>query len=461
MKIVIVGGVAAGTSVATKARRNDPHCQTVIFERGAAISYAACGIPYLFGSSYEIAVKDLMPRDVAWFQQRGVDIRPFHEVTAVDLVNKEVRVVNLQTGTSFNESFDVLVLATGSKPKIPHHLQSLSQLKNVATIKDPLAAATLKENYKKGEAVAIIGAGYIGLEMAEQLTEAGMKVSLIQHSAHPMSMLSETLGSDIIETLERHHVAFYANQEVSSYQEEQSQVRQLQLSDGTILPVDQVILATGAVPETTLAQKIGVRLGQTGAIAVDEHLQTNLKDVYAVGDCIELKSRITNEAVYLPLATNANRCGRLLGDYLTGGKITLSPVLGTAITKCFDLEIGMTGASKRELEKWRIPFIEVDMYTPAKSSYIDKRPLHLHAYLHPQRYLLGVAITGQAGVDKRIDVLATAMTARMTVDQLAQLDLGYEPLFSTSRDAIIQLALVASHRLDKFNNDNGSMDGLD
>lgn len=452
MKIVIIGGVAAGTSVATKAKRNDPTCETIIFERGGSISYAACGIPYMFGS-YDLSSMDLMPRTCAWFGERGVDIRPFHEVVDIDLKNHKVCVLNHQTNHYFEESFDKLVLATGSHPKIPLSLQSLNRCNNVNTIKDPADAQKLKNKYEAGQSVAIIGAGYIGLEMAEQLTEAGMKVSLIQHSHHPMSMLDMNMGEMIIAELNRNGVKFYADVEVTSYDEQQGLAERLHLSDGQILDVDHVIMATGVEAETALAKKIGVRLGETGAIVVDEYLQTNQPDVYAVGDCIELTSLVTNKAVYLPLATNANRCGRLLGDQLTGGTQKLQPVLGTAITKCFDLEIGMTGATKRELEKAGIPFVEVNMETPAKSSYIDKSKLYIHALVHPNHQLLGVSMIGTVGVDKRIDVLATAITSKMNVEQLGQLDLGYEPLFSTSRDAVAQLGLVAGHVLNHLSND--------
>lgn len=448
MRIVIIGGVAAGTSVATKAKRNDPECEAIVLDQNPSISYAACGIPYTVGD-LQVPVSELAPRDVQWFKQRGVDIRPSHQVTEVDLDKHLVKGMNLQTQEPFQLSFDELVLATGSLPKMP---APLKPMENCHTIKTPEDALWLQEQLPQWKQVAVIGAGYIGLEMTEQLTERGIQVHLIQHSELPMSTLTTSIRQLIKEYLVAHRVQLHLDSVVTDYQSKDGRIQSLTLTDGTNIAVDAVLVATGVMPNTKLAQQIGVQLGQTGAIRIDERLATNQPHVYAVGDCAETVSFVTGKTVYRPLATNANRMGRILGEVLTGGNTVLKPMLGTALTRCFELTIASVGATQKDLDQSQIPYIEVEIDTPAKSSYIDWRKMKMHAFVSPQpRQLLGVQLAGEVGVDKRIDVLATAMMGRLTVDDLFDLDLAYEPLYSTSRDAIAQLGLVAGHAIDRFN----------
>ena len=314
MKILIIGSVAAGTSVAAKARRNSEENEIVIYDKDTDISYAVCGIPYAIGGEIP-DFEELTPRDAKWFKKRyNVDIFTSHEVIAINHEKKEISGKHLITGDLFTDNYDLLVFATGSTPKAPDAFEE-SNFSNVFQVKNINSGKKIKsfiENKKPTTAV-VVGAGYIGLEVAEQLKERGIKVIILQRGKHPMSHLDWDMSIRIEDEMVKQGIDFRPEETIQSLVGD-TQLDEVITNKGTKLSADMYILATGVRPNVALAQSIGVKLGKAGAIATDNTLQTNIPDVYAVGDVAESFHVITGKPIYRPLASTANKMGRIAGD---------------------------------------------------------------------------------------------------------------------------------------------------
>lgn len=437
MKIIIIGSVAAGTSVAAKARRNTEDAEIVLYDKDIDVSYAVCGIPYAVGGEVE-NFDELTPRDAEWFKKRyNVDIHTSHEITQVDYDKKLVQGINLITKKTFKNNFDVLVFATGSVYNTPEiffkrHFENVFQVKNISSGKN------IKKfvDANKPKKAVVIGAGYIGLEMAEQLKRLGLEVSLLQRSKYPMSPLDGDMSSRIIKEMRRKNIAFFPEETVRKVRGD-SRLESIETAKGTIFSADIFVLATGVKPNTALAKSMGIKLGITGAIEVNDKLETNLPNVYAVGDVAESFDRITRRAIYRPLASTANKMGRIAGDVITGGDLRYKGILGTGILRFFDRTIAQTGLTEKEALANDLNITTLYNIKPNKPEYMNGKEMVIKAIANKENgKILGAQIIGHDGVDKRIDVLATAISFGATAEDLFHLDLAYAPPFSTTKDPI-------------------------
>lgn len=455
MKIIIIGSVAAGTSVAAKARRNTEDAEIVLYDKDMDVSYAVCGIPYAVGGEVE-NFDELTPRNAEWFKKRyDVDIHTSHEITQVDYDKKLVHGINLITKKSFTNNFDVLVLATGSVYNTPEifvnrHFENVFQVKNISSGKS--IKKFVDENEPKN--AVVIGAGYIGLEMAEQLQRLGLEVSLLQRSKYPMSHLDWDMSSRIINEMKRKNIAFFPEETVRKVNGD-GRLKSIETAKGTIFSADIFVLATGVKPNTALAKSMGIKLGITGAIEVNDKLETNFSNVYAVGDVAESFDRITRRPIYRPLASTANKMGRIAGDVITGGNLRHKGILGTGILRFFDLTIAQTGLTEKDALANDIAITTLYNIKPNKPDYMNGKEMVIKAIANKENgKILGAQIIGYDGVDKRIDVLATAISFGATAEDLFHLDLAYAPPFSTTKDPIHYTGMALNNDI---NNDTPLM----
>lgn len=448
MKILIIGSVAAGTSVAAKARRNSEENEIVIYDKDTDISYAVCGIPYAIGGEIP-DFEELTPRDAKWFKKRyNVDIFTSHEVIAINHEKKEISGKHLITGDLFTDDYDLLVFATGSTPKAPDAFEE-SNFSNVFQVKNINSGKKVKsfiENKKPTTAV-VVGAGYIGLEVAEQLKERGIKVIILQRGKHPMSHLDWDMSIRIEDEMVKQGIDFRPEETIQSLVGD-TQLDEVITNKGTKLSADMYILATGVRPNVALAQSIGVKLGKAGAIATDNTLQTNIPDVYAVGDVAESFHVITGKPIYRPLASTANKMGRIAGDAMTGGQLRFQGVLGTGILRFFDLTIAQTGLTEKEALAEGYEVAVLSNIKPDKPDYMHGKEMVIKAVADKLTHrILGVQIIGPQGVDKRIDVFASTITLGVTAEDLFHMDLAYAPPFSTTKDPVAYTGMALTNAL--------------
>ncbi len=438
-KIVIIGSVAAGTSVAAKARRNDENVEITVYDRDTDISYSVCGIPYFIGGEVE-EIDDLTPRDAKWFKDRfNIDIHVQHEVLKIDKDDRTVSVKNLMTGETFNKEYDELVLATGSRPKELPQLHS-NDYTNAFQVKNINDAKGIHHYIQANDVkkIAIIGGGFIGLEMLEQL--AGYQTTIIQRSTF-MSNLNPDMSYMIEEYLEKKANVF-TGQTIESVVG-QDAIEQLVLESGETIDTDLVILGIGVAPNTSLAEKIGVKLGGTGAIEVNTRLETNIPHIHAIGDVAESFSIVSGQPLYRPLGSTANKMGRIVGDRLTGGDLEHKGILGTGIVRVFDMTIAQTGITEKEAERLNLDVDVIHNVKPNQPEYMKGREMVIKAVIDKSNSkIIGAQIVGYEGVDKRIDVLATAITFGAKVEDLFHLDLAYAPTFSTTKDPVIYTGMI-------------------
>ncbi len=450
MKIVIIGSVASGTSVAAKARRNNEENEIVIYERDTDISYAICGIPYAIGDEVE-SFEALVPRDAQWFKKRhNVDIHTGHEVQSINHDIKTLSIKNLSSGQIITDTYDILVFATGATSNVPKVFNK-QYMENVFTVRNIDSGRSIHEYVAKNKPnnILVVGAGYIGLEIAEQLKTQENTVTILQRSSTPMSHFDSDMGSRITSILTRNGINYINNDEVETLVGEPL-ISEVITTSGKTIKVDMVILATGVTPNTKLAESIGVELGTTGAIKTNSQMQTNLENVYAVGDVAESYHRILKRNVYVPLATTANKMGRVAGDVITGGSLHFNGVLGTGIVRLFDHTIAQTGLTEKQAIKEGYKTTVLFNIKPDKPEYMNGKEMAIKAVADRiSRRLLGVQIIGEQGVDKRIDVFATALTFNAKVDDLFDIDLAYAPPFSTTKDPVIYTGMALANSIDR------------
>lgn len=443
MRIVIIGAVAAGTSAAAKARRNDDFAEIIIYEKDKDISYSGCGLPYYIGGDVE-DINELTPRDVKFFKDKyDIDVRIQHEVISIDADKKTLVVKNSLTNETFEDFYDKLVLATGASPFIPRiegidkkHVFFLRNVENARYIK------AFIEEYKPTKAV-IAGTGFIGFEVLESLVNYSMDVTIVEVADKITPNLDNDMASFLENTLAKKGVKILKSTSINQILD-----KQIILSNESLLDADLVIMATGVRPNVALAKNIGVKLGVTGAIEVNNRMETNIKDIFAAGDCIETFNAITGKPVYRPLGTTANKTGRIAGDVLSGGSLTYRGNLSTGIFKLFDLSIGSTGLSEKEALSEGYDVEVVHNIKPNKPSYMNGQEMVIKAIAdRSSKRLLGVQIIGYEGVDKRIDVFATLLTYKATVDELFHLDLSYAPPFSTTKDPVHYTGMILENAI--------------
>ncbi len=448
-RLLVIGGDAAGMSAAAHARRRRPASEldVIAFERGDYTSYGACGLPYLVADHIHDP-QELVTRTPEEHRANGIDVQMRHEVVVVDLDARAITVRDLDAGKERRESFDQLVIATGAnpvRPKLPgvdaegvHGIQTIT---DGVALRDHVAA-----HQHANQRAVVVGAGYIGLEMAEALHQRGMPVTVVEGAAQPMSTLDPDMGALVGEAIRSLGIELRTNTSVEGFEtDERGHVRAVVTKDGT-LPADVVVLGIGVRPNVALARDAGVVIGETGGIATDARMATNVDGVWAAGDCVQTRHRVTGRPVVVALGTHANKQGRVAGENATGGNAEFAGVIGTAVTKICAYEIGRTGLTEREAAEAGFDFAAATIESTTRAHYFPgTQPITVKAVVQRGTgRLLGAQIIGKEGAAKRIDVLATAIWNEMTVDEIAQLDLGYAPPFSPVWDPTLIAARKAA-----------------
>ena len=445
MRIVIIGAVAAGTSAAAKARRNTEDAEIIIYDKDNFISYSGCGMPYFLGGSVENA-DDLTPRDPKFFKSKyNVDIFIQHEVLSIDPKEKSLLVKNLLTGEIFTDTYDKLILATGASASVPNIAGSNG--KNVFTLRNIGDMNKIKTflNENDPKMAVIIGTGFVGLEVCENLKEIGMEVTLLERLPQVTPGLDADMSVYVKEHLQKNDVTVYTNISVMEIKTDT-----VVLSDGSTIHADMVLISAGVRPNTFLTAQAGIVLGSTGAIKVDERMQTNIEDIYACGDCIEQYHVVTGEPIYRPMGSTANKTGRIAGDVVTGGDLSFHGILGTGIFKIFNMTVAQTGLSEREASESGYEVAVCHNIKPNKPAYMGGKEMVIKGIADKSSgRLLGVQIVGQEGVDKRIDVFVTAITFGAKVEDLFHLDLAYAPPFSTTKDPVMYTGMILDNAIHK------------
>ncbi len=445
MKIIIIGAVAAGTSAAAKARRNNENAEIVIYEKDHYISYSGCGMPYYIGGEVESA-DELTPRDPAFFKSKyNVDIYISHEVLAISPEEKTVTVKNLTTGEVFTDYYDKLVIATGAKATIPpiegsknKHVFTLRNIGDMNRIKKFIVT-------NSPNTAVIIGTGFIGLEMCENLKALGLDVILIERLPQVTPALDSDMAVHLQKHIEKNGVTVLTSASATEITE-----NSVVLSDGKEIKADMVLISTGVRPNTELAKVAGIELGVAGAIRVNTKMETNLPDIYACGDCTEQFHVVTGKPVYRPLGSTANKTGRIAGDRLTGGDLEFRGVLGTGIFGIFGMTVGQTGLSEREAKEQGYDVAVCHNIKPNKPDYMGGKEMVIKGIADKSDgRLLGVQIVGYEGVDKRLDVFVTAITYKAKVEDLFHLDLAYAPPFSTTKDPVMYTGMILDNAISK------------
>ena len=441
MRIVIIGSVAAGTSVAAKARRNTETAEIVIYDRDRDISYSGCGLPYYVGGEVE-DIDALTPRDAAWFAKRyNIAIRTGHEVTGIDPASRTITVVDRATGACLTDSYDELVLATGSSPIVPPFPGASAA--GVFTVRTPSQAQAIRSwiEVTGARSAVVVGAGFIGLEMVEQLAGRGIATTLVERLPQVMPPLDADMAVRVADEVERHGVDLRLGSAVREVTGDP--VTGVVLDDDTVVDADLVVIAVGVRPNVELAVQAGVTLGSTGAVAVDQRMHTDVAHIWAVGDVAESFSVITGQPVWRPLGSTANKMGRIAGDAITGGELTHRGIVGSGIFRVFDLTVAQTGLTQTEAREAGYQVAVLHNLKPDRPEYLGGKELVIKAVADTVTgRLLGAQIVGPQGVDKRIDVFATAITFGATVADLFHLDLAYAPPYATTKDPVLYTGMA-------------------
>lgn len=446
LRIVVVGGVAAGASAAAKARRENEFAEIIMLEKGEYVSYANCGIPYYLSG-------DINKRDHLFlvtperFRERfNIDVRIRHEVTKVNASEKRVEGTNHATGESFRIPYDKLILATGGTPIIPPVPGvDLQNIVTLWTVPDVDKIKTYVGTFQPEDAV-VVGGGFVGLEAVEALLNVGVKVTLIERLNQVMPPLDSELAGILSHHLAQKGVRVILGNGVAKFNGRIG-VEEVELADGQKIPTDLVIMAVGVKPMTDLAVDAGLQLGETGGVLVNERMETSVPDIYAAGDIVESVNLITGQKVRLPLAGPANKQGRVAGTNAAGGNKTFKGVLGSMIVKVCELVAAKTGLNEREaLELGLDHFVVYTHPADHAGYYPGAQPMVIKLVVDKSTgRVLGGQIVGSTGVDKRIDVLATAIYGKMTVEDLEDLDLAYAPPFSSAKDPNNLAGMVAAN----------------
>ena len=437
MKIVIVGGVAGGATAAARIRRLDEKAEIVVFERSGYISYANCGLPYYIGDVITDAEELTLQTPESFYSRFRVDMRVYHEVTAIHPDKKTVSVKNLQTSEEFEESYDKLILSPGAKPTQPRFSGAdLDKVFTLRTVEDTLRIKEyINENHPKS--AVLTGGGFIGLELAENLRELGMGVTIVEYAKQLMSPFDSDMASFIHNEMRRHGVKLVLGRAVEGFEEKDGGVKVL-LKDDAPLHADMVVLAIGVTPDTAIAKEAGLELGIKGAIVVNDRMETSVPDIYAAGDAVQVKNFVTGEDVLISLAGPANKQGRIIADNICGLDSRYKGSQGSSVIKVFDMTAALTGINERSAKAAGLDAETVILSPMSHAGYYPGgKVMTMKVVFERDTYrLLGAQIVGYEGVDKRIDVLATAIRAGMKATDLKALELAYAPPYSSAKDPV-------------------------
>ncbi len=451
-RFVVIGGDASGMSAASKARRENPELEIIALEKSNYASYAACGLPYYIKGNVQ-DVEDLIAITPEVFRQkRNIDLRLQHEVIKIEPEEKTIQIVSPQGESTL--AYDKLLISTGARAVQPPIKGVDSE--GVFILRGIPDAVGIKEylTRRRPQSVLVIGGGYIGMEMADAFYSLGMSVQIVELLPH----LLNSFGSEISEEVEnetQNYARLYLGHRVNEIRPDQPGRLSVYLSREVDrkeerVETEMVLIATGIVPEVTLAREAGIELGKTRAIITDEYGQTSIPDIYAAGDCAEVKSIVTNQNIYLPLALTANRNGRAVGSTIAGKKTPLTPVAGTAVVKLFELEVATTGVVNQEIARqYGFEPVKVTIESSTRAGYCPgAKPIKVSLVADRNtKRLLGSSMVGGEGVSKRIDIVAAALYGQFTVRQLENLDLAYAPPFSPVWDPVLDAARVLNGKL--------------
>ncbi|ADN02450.1 FAD-dependent oxidoreductase [Spirochaeta thermophila] len=449
MKYLIVGGVAGGATTAARLRRLDEQAEIVIFERGRYISYANCGLPYYVGGVIPERERLFVQTPETFRAMFNVDVRVRSEVITIDRARKEVTVRNLETGEEYRESYDKLVLSPGAEPiRPPIPGIGDERIFTLRSVDDTDAIVRFIEE-KKPRRVVIVGAGFIGLEMAENFHSRELKVTIVELAPQVMNVLDFEMAAEVHQHLKTKNVAFFLGDAVSAFERTGDELR-VRLKSGRTLVCDFVLLSIGVRPDSRLAKEAGLELGPRGGIKVNEYLQTSDPDIYAVGDAIEFPNPITGKSMPTYLAGPANKQGRIVANNIVeGNKYTYKGSIGTAIAKVFDLTVASTGMPEKVLKEEGIPHKAVIVHPGSHAGYYPgAQPMTIKLIFSPDDgRVLGAQIVGYEGVDKRIDLLASVIQRKGTVTELTEIEHAYAPPYSSAKDPVNIVGFVAENVL--------------
>ncbi|MCI8553557.1 MAG: FAD-dependent oxidoreductase [Clostridiales bacterium] len=441
MKTVIIGGVAGGASAAARLRRLDESAEIIILERGDYVSFANCGLPYYIGGVIADRKQLTLQTPESFKARFRIDVRVRHEAVKIDPDAKTITVANLTSGETYWESYDNLILSPGAEPIKPDIEGIDSDI--VFTLRSIPDTVKIKEYMTKTQpkSAVVVGGGYIGVEMAENLKEAGLAVSIVELAGHLIAPLDFDMAADVHRYIKSKGIRLYLNNEVKAVKD-----HTVVLENGA-LPADLVILSVGVRPETFLAQDCGIRTNRRGSIIVDQSMKTNLPDIYAVGDAAETENFITKAPAFLPLAGPANKQGRIAADNIAGFPSAYTGTQGSAVLKLFDMTVAATGLNEKGAQAAGMDYDKVYLYFGSHASYYPgANPMSIKALWDKQTLkIIGVQIVGFDGVDKRMDVLAAAIRFGAKITDLCGLELCYAPPFGSAKDPVNMLGFAAEN----------------
>lgn len=445
MKVVIVGGVAGGASAAARLRRLDEKAQIIIFERGEYISFANCGLPYYIGGEITERSALTLQTPQSFKARFNIDVRVNSEVVKVQPEQKNVLVKDARTGETYTESYDQLILSPGAEPIVPPiaGIQS-HKVFTLRNIPDTLKIKAYIDTHKPAS-VAVIGGGYIGVEMAENLKNAGLDVTVVELADHLIAPLDYDMAADVHRYIEAKGVKLVLNNGVSSI-EEGKEGLSLHLQKGCI-QTDMVIMSVGVRPESSLAKDAGIAVNPRGSIIVDSQMRTNLNHIYAVGDAVEVEDFVTKQPAFIPLAGPANKQGRIAADNICGIPSEYQGTQGSSVLKLFAMTIATTGITEKTAQRAQLSYDKTYIYSGSHAGYYPgAHNMSIKVLWDTVTHkLLGAQIVGYDGVDKRMDVLATALRLGATVEDLTKLELCYAPPFGSAKDPVNMLGFVAEN----------------
>ena len=441
MKTIIIGGVAGGATAAARLRRLDEHAQIIILERGEFVSFANCGLPYYIGGSITEKGNLTLQTPESFRARFNIDVRTLSNAAGIDPERKTVTVEDLRTGKTYEESYDKLILSPGAEPIRPSiegaNSPSVFTLRNIP---DTIRIKEYMETAYPHSAV-VVGGGYIGVEMAENLAMAGLKVSVVELADHLIAPLDFDMAADVHRYIKSKGIKLYLNNGVTAIRGNKVVLQKGELA------ADMVILAVGVRPETKLAKACGIQTNARGSILVNQNMQTNIPDIYAVGDAVEVEDFITKTPAFIPLAGPANKQGRIAADHIAGYPSAYKGTQGSAVLKLFDMTITTTGINEKAAKAAGIDYDKTYTYSGSHASYYPGASMMSIKALWDKKTLrlIGAQIVGFDGVDKRLDVLATAIRFGAKITDLAELELCYAPPFGSAKDPVNMLGFVAEN----------------
>ena len=451
MNYLIIGGVAGGATVATRLRRMDEKANIILFERGKYVSYANCGLPYYIGDTINNREKLFVQTAKGFTDRFRIDIRTEQEVTAIRPDKKEVEIKNLSTGETYTETYDKLVLSPGAEPLRPG-IEGIGS-KKIFTLRNVPDTDTIKNyvNTENPKRAIVVGGGFIGLEMAENLHDLGIQVDVVEMANQVMAPLDFSMAAIVHRKLTDKGVGLHLEDGVSRFEEKDGGVT-VHLRSGKQIATDMVLLSIGVRPETKLAKDAGLAIGERGGITVNDYMQTSDADIYALGDAVEVRHLVTGQPALIPLAGPANKQGRIVADNIVfGNKEKYPGSIGTSIAKVFDLTVAAAGANAKLLQRNNIPYISSYTHGASHAGYYPGAvPLSIKILFAPENgKLLGAQIVGFNGVDKRIEMLAQVIQRGGTVHDLTELEHAYAPPYSSAKDPVNMAGFVAENILNK------------